>query len=921
MMEIADTEMGACRECPCDIQLPEGMSKTACNEIDREGVNEGIQSLSVVNGDAEVIREGVNEGIQSLLVVDGSKEKATAISVDEDTQEELSHEDVNDKGAFEANGSHQEDGVNLIFLREKLSAALLNVSIKDELVKQHSKVAEEAVLGWEKAEKETAALKHQLYAAVESKSALEARVSHLDEALKECVRQLRLGREEQEMSITQAVAERTVNLEAAKTKLEDRLVELQRMVETCSVSSPDSELQDKIESLERENIYLKQQLQTLCEELEVRSIERDLSTKAAETASKQHLESINKVARLEAECRKLKSLSRMSSSKNHVASSYVDSITDSQSGSWASSKEINLMDDFLEMERLAGLPDNTPRVSAGCNQTFEKPFPDTENELRAELSSLKESLGIVEGNRAELEVALAQTRSCLDNSEVQLREAQIKLEHLERDICGVIEGEQFYKTMADNLEEEAKLMSSQIMSLRGEMTRERGLSEEKTSRIEQLEGELKEKEEEMKLKDVALAETRVWLEMSETQLRETEAKIKEWALSEEKAPRIEQLETEMKEKEEEMKLKDVALAETRVWLEMSEAQLRETEAKVKEQALSEEKASRIEKLEGELREKEEEMKLKDVALAETRVLLEVSEAQLRETEAKVKERNLLEVKASGIEQLEGELREKEEEIKFKDVALAETQVLLEMSEAQLRETEAKVKELEKELHKAIQDKESVNSELDNVRAQVDSTSTQIDSLTRQASEKQSLEVQFSTKVKELERMSLENESLNRKVQREEALVAELSTQVKELERELLQKRVELEAHRRAHSNPEWKIKQDELAAAAAGKLADCQKTIASLGSQLNSLAALEDFLIDTACTPPAPLITDRRNSVDPWKLHSNDSFLVEKRLEAFASHSGGEPQASSVSSTFFVNHSDADQVENGFAKYFSISRN
>lgn len=37
--------------------------------------------------------------------------------------------------------------------------------------------------------------------------------------------------------------------------------------------------------------------------------------------------------------------------------------------------------------------------------------------------------------------------------------------------------------------------------------------------------------------------------------------------------------------------------------------------------------------------------------------------------------------------------------------------------------------------------------------------------------------------------------------------------------------------------------QEELAIAA-GKLAECQKTIASLGKQLKSLATLEDFLTD-----------------------------------------------------------------------------
>lgn len=73
-------------------------------------------------------------------------------------------------------------------LTDKLSAALVNVSAKDDLVKQHVKVAEEAVAGWEKAENEVTALKKQLEVAIQQKAGLEDRVSHLDGALKECVR-------------------------------------------------------------------------------------------------------------------------------------------------------------------------------------------------------------------------------------------------------------------------------------------------------------------------------------------------------------------------------------------------------------------------------------------------------------------------------------------------------------------------------------------------------------------------------------------------------------------------------------------------------------------------------------------------------------------------------------------------------------
>lgn len=43
----------------------------------------------------------------------------------------------------------------------------------------------------------------------------------------------------------------------------------------------------------------------------------------------------------------------------------------------------------------------------------------------------------------------------------------------------------------------------------------------------------------------------------------------------------------------------------------------------------------------------------------------------------------------------------------------------------------------------------------------------------------------------------------------------------------------------------WCLWQEKELAAAASKFAECQKTIASLGQQLKSLATLEDFLIDS----------------------------------------------------------------------------
>ncbi|KAL0802237.1 hypothetical protein Bca101_057413 [Brassica carinata] len=90
-------------------------------------------------------------------------------------------------------------------LTEKLSAALANVSAKDDL----------------KAENEVVELKEKLDAADDKNRGLEDRVSHLDGALKECVRQLRQGREEQEQLIQYAVTERTQELQSSKANFRE----------------------------------------------------------------------------------------------------------------------------------------------------------------------------------------------------------------------------------------------------------------------------------------------------------------------------------------------------------------------------------------------------------------------------------------------------------------------------------------------------------------------------------------------------------------------------------------------------------------------------------------------------------------------------------------------------------------------------
>ncbi|KAJ6735818.1 FILAMENT-LIKE PLANT PROTEIN 4 [Salix viminalis] len=431
-------------------------------------------------------------------------------------------------------------------LTEKLSAALVNVSAKDDLVKQHAKVAEEAVAGWEKAENEVMALKKQIEVAIQQKSALEDRVSHLDGALKDCERQLRQAREEQEEKLHEAGVQKSLEWESIKSELENQFIQL-KTKEAAPKSDSSAlivdELCQKLEYLEQENASLKLELLSQTEELEVRAIERDLSTQAAETASKQHLESIKKVARLETECRRLKAMASKSSSVNDHRTSaapsvYAESFTDSQSDSreklnpveldarkvscpepyksdqifsdsWASvliseldqfknekyinrnipasPVEIDLMDDFLEMERLAALPENETGTDNSRTEDVAEQSIDAESSLRAELEFitkrsaeleeklqkmeeekfvleeklrkmegetlvLEEKLEEIKEERDELEMALTESQDKNEASQLQLREAQQKLVELQEELSMADESKQEIESQLVSME-------------------------------------------------------------------------------------------------------------------------------------------------------------------------------------------------------------------------------------------------------------------------------------------------------------------------------------------------------------------------------------------------------------------------------------------------------------------------------------
>lgn len=204
----------------------------------------------------------------------------------------------------------------------------------DHLVKQHVKVAEEAVSGWEKSKAECASLKNQLGAIVEQKEASEDRVSHLDGALKESTWQLRQIREEQEQRIHDATVKRTREWESSRSELQQQLADadhqlvesgfqnslLQKSIQDQAAvianlgrarSQAEAEvemLQVRVETFEKENASLKYELMIVNKELKIRNQEQEINKKSLDAASWQKAESARRIKKLEADCQRLRNL-------------------------------------------------------------------------------------------------------------------------------------------------------------------------------------------------------------------------------------------------------------------------------------------------------------------------------------------------------------------------------------------------------------------------------------------------------------------------------------------------------------------------------------------------------------------------------------------------------------------------------------
>ncbi|KAG6432050.1 hypothetical protein SASPL_103623 [Salvia splendens] len=221
-------------------------------------------------------------------------------------------------------------------LNEKLSEADTEMIDKENLVKQHAKVAEEAVSGWEKAEAEAAALKNHLESVTLLKLTAEDRATHLDGALKECMREIQNLKEDHEQKLQELALNKAKLFDKMKLELEAKIGYLDQELmkaaaENAALSRSLQErsnmliqineeksqanaeielLKTEIESCEREVNSLKYELHIARKEVEIRNEEKNMSVRSAEAATKHHLEGVKKIAKLEAECQRLRGLVR-----------------------------------------------------------------------------------------------------------------------------------------------------------------------------------------------------------------------------------------------------------------------------------------------------------------------------------------------------------------------------------------------------------------------------------------------------------------------------------------------------------------------------------------------------------------------------------------------------------------------------------
>lgn len=185
----------------------------------------------------------------------------------------------------------------------------------------------------EKAEEETRLLKEELE---QQKTASNERLAHINSAFKDCMDQLNGLRHDQDQMVRNAVMKTSTEFEKSQKKLEEKLSETskrlasltaensylskalvvkEKLMEDLNAIKKQTEaefeaLMARLDSVEKENAFLRYEFMSLEKELHLRNEELEYNRRSLEASNKHHLESGKKIKKLEAECQRLRALTR-----------------------------------------------------------------------------------------------------------------------------------------------------------------------------------------------------------------------------------------------------------------------------------------------------------------------------------------------------------------------------------------------------------------------------------------------------------------------------------------------------------------------------------------------------------------------------------------------------------------------------------
>lgn len=298
------------------------------------------------------------------------------------------------------------------------------------------------LLGWEKARVEAASFKQQLADALLHKATAEERIADIDSALKECMQQLHMAKEDHQQSTIDCAMKISTEQEKVQA-LEKRLAEMNKSLVKLGVESNNLsrilEVKEKLieesnnsrsqleanftaamaqlDTSEKNNASLKYEVCMLQKELEIRNEEREFSLKSADAAHKQHLESIKKIAKLESECQRLRvmvrkrlpgpaALAKMRNEVEMLGNSTMET---------RRKKSNSAMEPFMSRDFL---PENCYEVS---NKSITS-LVDRLHAIEDENKNIKESLIKKDRELQSSRIMFARTASKLSQVEKQLEE-------------------------------------------------------------------------------------------------------------------------------------------------------------------------------------------------------------------------------------------------------------------------------------------------------------------------------------------------------------------------------------------------------------------------------------------------------------------------------------------------------------------